>query len=213
MRKQSPSDNVQSVRKWTLVQTCTDLEGLRKSNVILLFVTNTIVTLRSVKPSMRTCEGREGYRWRVGWLGLGTLDTSWKGKRLYRPGIDPRPSGFQTSYPRHSIDRARLHVQYNVHFSLMGDRYNFFTLREAYRECGLKFPYRWRFILRHSGFWHYPTWSMVLAFRSNLLPSSLVRTYCVLSSRRVSRPHSRHIDWLRYWCNVRFVARRRLHFP
>jgi len=59
-----------------------------------------IETLRSVKRSMKTCEGREGYRWRVGWLGQGSLDTSSKGKRLYRPGINSRPSGFQPSYPR-----------------------------------------------------------------------------------------------------------------
>jgi hypothetical protein len=63
-----------------------------------------VVTLRSFKRRLKTCGGKKGYRWRGGWMGLSCLDVSSKGKRLYRPEIDPRHSEFQPLYLRHSTD-------------------------------------------------------------------------------------------------------------
>lgn len=65
-----------------------------------------VVTLRSFERRLKTCGGKEGYRWRGGWMGLSCLDTSSKGKPLCRRGIDPRHSGFQPLYPRHFTDRT-----------------------------------------------------------------------------------------------------------
>lgn len=125
MRKQSPTDNVQSVRKWAFVRTCTTLEGLRESNVILFTATPTGSRYTALSKALHEDvwgQGRLSLERKL--VGPGSLDTSSKGKVCIGresipdlPDFNPRILG--------TLLIESLRVQYIRHSSLMGDKYNF----------------------------------------------------------------------------------------